>query len=77
MRTKYFSLDRVAKLRQRGRARLGQGLDKLISSLCGKEEEYPFRFLRAYDYTSCMQMHASLFSEIKLRFQRGSCPTKS
>lgn len=47
MRTKYFSLDRVAKLRQRGRARLGQGLDKLISSLCGKEEEYPFRFLRA------------------------------
>ena len=58
MRTKYFSLDRVAKLRQRGRARLGQGLDKLISSLCGKEEEYPFRFLRAY-CTSCMQMHAS------------------
>ena len=35
IRTKYFSLDRrVAELWQRGRARLGQGLDKLICGRC-------------------------------------------
>ena len=33
MGIKYFSLDRVAELWQRGRARLGLGLDKLIRGL--------------------------------------------
>ena len=34
MCTKYLSLDRVAELWQRGRACLGQGLDKLICDQC-------------------------------------------